>query len=62
MAPAVQRMYPSASRAIFGPEHLSQRCWADFLVLVSFLGRVMLMENVLLMCQSEAVGSAGYGC
>jgi len=52
-------MHLSASQPIFGPERLSQRCWADFLVLISFLGRVVLMENVLLMCQTDVVGSGG---
>lgn len=28
-------------------------------MLVSFLGRVIVMENVLLMCQTEVVGSGG---
>lgn len=59
MALGVQGMDNSASRAVLGSEHLSPRCWADFSVLISFLGRVIVMENVLLMCQTEVVGSGG---
>lgn len=59
MALGVQGRDPSASRAVFGSEHLSPRCWADVFMLVSFLGRVIVMENVLLMCQTEVVGSGG---
>lgn len=55
MALGVQGMGPSASRAVFGSEHLSPRCWADVFVLVSFLGRVIVVGNVLLICQTEVV-------
>lgn len=55
----VQGLDPSASWAGFGSEHLSPRCWADCLVLVSFLGRVFVVENAQLMRQTAVLGSAG---